>query len=465
MTRALYLSPLLLALAGCVGFSPDGGMDLVRTSALTQEHAEPARIGGEDAETSASERARALLRRPLTADTAVRVAFLRNKGLQAAYNDLGISEAKYVAASLPPHLSISLLDIRNDVSLDIERRLAADVLALATLPAREEIAQAGWRSARLEAAAATLKLAADVRRQYWRAVASRAVTRYFTEARAATETIADLARKLGETGALNKLDQSREFAFYAELSADLARARTQEKVEKERLTRLLGLWGPDIDYALPANLPPLPNRARAAAALETTALAGRVDVAMARADLDRVAKEYGLTRASRYINALELAAAENVTQSGPVKERLDGIELRLEIPLFDWGEARSREAQETYMRAANRLAEKGVNARSEVREAYTAYRGALDVARLYQGKVLPLRQLIQDNSLLHYNGMLADLFVLLQDGRARILSNIAAIDAHRDFLLAGADLHAALNGAGMAGSDTKPTAMSTSPTN
>ena len=35
-------------------------------------------------------------------------------------------------------------------------------------------------------------------------------------------------------------------------------------------------------------------------------------MAMARADLDRVAKEYGVTRASRYINALELAAAENV---------------------------------------------------------------------------------------------------------------------------------------------------------
>jgi outer membrane protein TolC len=474
MTRVLLLSPLLLALAGCVSFSPDGGMDLVRTSALTKERAETAKIGGEDAEASASERARALLRRPLTADASVRVAFLRNKGLQASYNDLGISEAKFVAASLPPNPAISLLDIRNDVSLDIERRLAVDVLALATLPARQEIAEVAWQGAKLEAAAATLKLAADVRRQYWRAVAARAETRYLTEARAATETIADLTRKLGETGALNKLDQSREFAFYAELSADLAKARTQEKVEKERLTRLLGLWGPDIDYALPTSLPPLPSRPLPVASLETTALAGRVDVAMARGDLDRVAKEYGLTRASRYINALELAAAENVT-GAPVtnsaghttteKERLDGVELRLEIPIFDWGEARSREAQETYMRAANRLAEKGVNARSEVREAYTAYRGALDVARLYQGKVLPLRQLIQDNSLLHYNGMLADLFVLLQDGRARILSNMAAIDAHRDFLLADTDLHAALNGAGMAGSDAKPTAMATSPTN
>ena len=37
-----------------------------------------------------------LLRRPLTADGAVQVALLKNRGLQAAFNDLGVSEAQYV---------------------------------------------------------------------------------------------------------------------------------------------------------------------------------------------------------------------------------------------------------------------------------------------------------------------------------------------------------------------------------
>jgi outer membrane protein TolC len=472
--RRLALLPALLALSGCVGFSADGGMDLVRARALADERQEPAKIAAEPAESSASDRARVLLRKPLTTDTAIQVAFLRNKGLQAAYNDLGISEAKYVEASLPPNPSISLLDIRNDVSLDIERRLVADVLALATLPARQEIAEIAWQGAKLNAAAATLKLAAEVRRQYWRAVAARAQTRYLAEARAATDTIAELAHRLGETGALNKLDQSREFAFYAELSADLAKARTQEKVEKERLTRLLGLWGRDIDFALPANLPPLPRGPRSLPSLEATALTRRVDVALARGELDGVAKQFSLTRATRFINVLELSAAENVTATTTTdpagvattdKQRLNGVELRLEIPLFDWGEARSREAEETYMRAANRLAEKAVNARSEVREAYIAYRGALDVARLYQSKVLPLRQLIQNDSMLQYNGMLADLFVLLQDARARIFSNVAAIEAQRDFLLSDADLRAALNGAGMMGSDAKPSSVAANSAN
>ena len=459
MRRLSLILPTLATLSGCVGFSADGGTDSVRARALSEERAEPAKINSEAAETSAAERSRALLRRPLSADAAVRVAFLRNKGLQAAYNDLGISEAKYVEASLPPNPSFSLLDIRNAVALDIERRLAADVLALATLPARQEIAAADWESAKLAAAAATLRLASDVRRQYGRAVAARASARALVEARASAETTADLARKLGETGALNKLDQSREFAFYADLSAELAKARTQEKVEKERLTRLLGLWGRDVDFVLPANLPPLPRGIGGLALLERTAMTRRIDIAMARGELDRVAKQYSLTSATRYVNALELSAAENVTLSGPDKERLDGLEVKLEIPLFDWGAARAREAEETYMRAANRLAEKAVNGRSEVREAYLAYRGAFDVARLYESKVLPLRQHIQDDSMLHYNGMLTDLFALLQDARARISSQAAALDARRDFWLAETDLHAALNGSGMGAGDAKPSAV------
>ena len=44
------------------------------------------------------------------------------------------------------------------------------------------------------------------------------------------------------------------------------------------------------------------------------------------------------------------------------------------------------------MAAANRLAERAVNVRSEAREAYLRYRGNFDLARHYQSRVLPLRR-------------------------------------------------------------------------
>lgn len=102
------------------------------------------------------------------------------------------------------------------------------------------------------------------------------------------------------------------------------------------------------------------------------------------------------------------------------------------------------------MAAANRLAERAVNVRSEAREAYLRYRGNFDLARYYQSRVLPLRKTIQDETLLHYSGMLVDVTRLITDARARILSNVEAINARRDFWIAATDLKAALVGGGVA---------------
>jgi hypothetical protein len=41
----------------------------------------------------------------------VLIALLSNRGLQAAYNDLGISEAQMVEASLPPSPSLAFRDL------------------------------------------------------------------------------------------------------------------------------------------------------------------------------------------------------------------------------------------------------------------------------------------------------------------------------------------------------------------
>ncbi|MBA5819357.1 TolC family protein, partial [Escherichia coli] len=72
--------------------------------------------------------------KPLSADAAVQIALLNNRGLQAAYNELAIEEARAVEASLPPNPAISLSRIAGSVEVEVERRIVANVLALATLP-------------------------------------------------------------------------------------------------------------------------------------------------------------------------------------------------------------------------------------------------------------------------------------------------------------------------------------------
>ena len=74
----------LLLVAGCAEFSPDAGMTAVSSAVRDKVGGETVKITTVADARRARERVDALLRDPLTADTAVQVALLNNKGLQAA---------------------------------------------------------------------------------------------------------------------------------------------------------------------------------------------------------------------------------------------------------------------------------------------------------------------------------------------------------------------------------------------
>ena len=118
---------------------------------------------------------------------------------------------------------------------------------------------------------------------------------------------------------------------------------------------------------------------------------------------------------------------------------------------------RLRRERETYMRAVNRLAATAAAARSEARIAHQSWRATHQIAQHYQARVLPLRRTIAQETLLRYNGMLADVFELLIETRERVAANIAAIEARRAFLLAEIDLRAAVIGGGSSSPGDSPT--------
>jgi outer membrane protein TolC len=255
---------------------------------------------------------------------------------------------------------------------------------------------------------------------------------------------------------MSKLDQAREHVFYAEVSGQLAQARLRQRAERDRLIRALGLWGSDINFRLPNALDPLPAKPKTRPDVERAAVTQRVDLEIARLELQILARQLDLTKKTRFINLLEVGAVSmdekttTVEAGVPMVERVsrDGHEVEFQIPIYDFGEARTRLAEETYTQAVNRLLERAVNVRSEAREAYQAYRGAYDVARHFEREIVPLREIISDETLLRYSGMLQDLFALLTDARARITANVQAIEARRDFWLATVDLHTAVVGGG-----------------
>ncbi len=448
----------MLTTAGCASFSGDGGMAIVRDHADNVLDKEIVKVATEEQAALAQSKVRALLAKPMTVDAAVQVALLNNRGLQAAYNDLGVSEAQMVEASLPPAPTVSLSRIVGSGGFEIERQIVQNILGLATLPRRREIAEAKFRQAQLRAVDATLRTAAEARRAFYRAVAAGQTVKFLDEARASAQAVSDLAKKLGETGALSKLDQAREHAFYAEVSGQLALGRLRERAERDRLIRALGLWGGDTKFRLPPALKPLLARPKSLPDVETEAVTCRVDLEVARMELDILAKELGLTRRTRFINVLEVAGqfksekdSKVTTVAGVTETEVDrikrhGLDVEFQIPIYDFGETRVRLAEETYMKAVNRLIEKAVNVRSEAREAYVGYRGAYDIARHFEKEIVPLRKIISDEMLLNYSGMIKDLFALLADSRARIAANVQSIEARRDYWLATAHLQVAIHG-------------------
>lgn len=442
MTKSYLLTRLLslvaaLALEGCASFTDDGGMTLVQEMTASRLGHEPVALRSEDDETEVAARVKLLLARPLSADAAVQIALWSNRDLQAAYSALGAAEARRVRASLPPNPVISLSRVAGGGSFEIERQVAVNILSLATLPLRSEIASNRFRQAQLQAAAETLRIALETRRAWVHAVSARTLAAFLGQSQSSAQAAADLSRRLGETGAINKLDQARNQVFYAELTAQLGTARKRTETTRETLTRLMGLWGDNLSFRLPADLSPLPSHPRLIAAIEVEAVKHRIDLEIARLELAALAKSYGLAGATRFISLLEVTGISNRKQEGegdPVTER--GFEVEFQIPIFDLGETNVREARHSYSQGVNKLIAKAVAVRSEARAAYHEYRATYDIARHYQREVLPLRKIISDETLLRYNAMQIDVFALLSEARSRIQSTTAAIEASRDFRLA-----------------------------
>lgn len=406
---------------------------------------------------AASERVHKLVhQRTVTVDTAVQVALLNNKGLQAAYADLGMSaaEAWQQSTLVNPRVAIGTAGIGADgIGVrTVEGLLIANVVALATRGRRIRLADAEFRQAQLVAAEETLRVASDTRRAWIDAVSAREAAGLVQEAQSAAEAASELAERLGETGALSKANQAREHVFYAEMTGNLARRRLDEALAKENLARLMGLWGETVDFHVPDRLPEIPQRLTHRSTIEAHALRNRGDIQLARLELEVTAQRYGLSEATRYASDLEIVGGierETEVEDGEKRTQNTGVAVvEFELPIFDTGKPERRKAELAYKQAADRLAASAVNARSEARAAHLAYTGSYEIARHYRNAVVPLRKAIEEQSLLSYGGMITDTFQLLEDTGARLDASLLAAEGKRDFWIADAGLSAAIYGGG-----------------
>lgn len=442
MSFKLLGAPLALAvLAGCTTVAPDGGFGSVAGTARSHIGAEPRLARDDAAVRELAQSVQAMLGKPLGMDDAVKVAVLANPGLQASYWKVGIAQADLAQAGRLPNPVLDFKHVSNAGDIAIERTFTVSLVRLLTLPLASRLEAQRFEQVKLEVAREIERHARDTRIAWVEAVAANQALEYARQVDAAAEASAELAGRMARVGNMSQLDLAREQLFHAETGAALARAGKTAVAAREKLTRLLGLWGKDAQYSLPAHLPELPAAPASLDDVERLALSQRLDVQAARLDAEATAANLGLTRTTRFVNVLDLGFVNETTTGAPSTR---GYELTLELPLFDWGGARVARAEGVYMQAVNRVAQAAVTARSEARESYLDYRSAYDVAAHYRDTVIPLRKRISKEVLLRYNGMLLSTRELLVDSREQANAVSAYIEALKEFWTAHATLEASL---------------------
>ena len=441
-----------VALAGCASTAIDDNFQAARQIGQQRLGADVKWLTTEASRKEAQADVDALLARPLGADDAVRISLAYSPSLQAMlYEGAASSAAATQSARLPnPVFAFERL-VRNVAGareLEITRTLSLSLLDLLLLPSRMRLAEYQQQATRLSLAGNVVQAATETRQAWVGAVAAEQSMQYFEQVKASADASAELARRMQAVGNFNKLQRAREQAFSADAVTQLAHGRQAARSSRERLVRALGLNDAQAAVLkLPDRLPDLPAAPMDEATVAQAAMDQRLDVRMATSNLAFTAREQGLTRITSFINGLEVGVTR-VSETGQAPQR--GFDIDVPLPIFDFGDATRSRAQATYMAAVNRTAQLAVDARSQVRENYGAYRTAYDVSRHYRDEIVPLQRLIAEENVLRYNGMLIGVFELLADARSQINSVVQAIEAQRGFWLADAALQATLIGRPMA---------------
>lgn len=430
---------------GCV--SRESGYREARSAVLARTGVEVHPAIVDDADTT--QVVKELLSRPLTADSAAKVALLHNPEVQAAFDRVGVARGALVAAvRLPnPRLEGSLR-FRKGGDVDVGLGASINVLDLALLPVREASASADLDAASLEAAGTAMDVAFEARTAFYDCVAAEESLALAKSIAVATEAGADLSKRLAEAGNVQPLDSLNEQALYEEARVALAEAEAQRNLSRERLDAALGLWGPEsTHYSVDVRLESPHGADPAFDSVEKTALEKSVELSIATKRYAASAGSANLARAQGILPELNVGVdAERTPELGAGEGWGVGPKVGLGVPLFYQGQG-GVDAARAEMRRQKDLHEAlAIQIRSEARALAMRVDKARAQVAYYQSTLIPLRQKIVDETQRQYNAMGASAFQLLAAKRAEIDTGRSFVAAKREYWASRAALDLLLAG-------------------
>jgi cobalt-zinc-cadmium efflux system outer membrane protein len=389
---------------------------------------------------------RTLLKKPLTVNSAVQIALLNNRELLATFEDMGVSAADLREAGLWKNPSFDLsvrFPDRAPTGANWEEAVAFDLLDLLMLPLRKRVAADHLAAAQLRVADETLRLVAEVKMAVYDLQGDEAMLTHQRTIVDIQGSAVDLTQRQHEAGNVTDLALQNQQAAYNSARLELATAENEQREHREKLNRLLSLWGGDTAWKITAGLPSLPENDVPLRGLESLAVAQRLDLAAAQMELGGVVRALGLTKTYQYIGALEFGAD---TERDPDRTNVTGPRLRLELPLFNQGQARVAKGEAELRRAERKVEALAIGIRADVRALHDKLASLREAARFYQSDVLPTRRAITEGTLLQYNGMLIGNYEMFRTRAEQIEAEHKSIAMLRDYWTTRAELERAVGG-------------------
>lgn len=408
---------------------------------VTDSHIDPA----------ADEDARQLLKEPLDAEIAVRVALINNRELRAILRGMGIARGHMIQEGLLPNPTLEgeILPERNTL---LELRVDYDITSAILAPIRARAAKSDLEAARYRAASSVIDLGYRVRIAFYRLQAAEqrlAIAQQVLDGFAASR---DAARAIFGAGNIALLDLVSEETTYEKARITVAQIELDVAIEREQVQRLLGVHGNDTNWRVKNELSTVPAQPTIPEDVETRALGSSLDLMATKHRLEGLARRAGITRVAGWLPDISVDVhslhGNPDDTNGSITNRgwRFGRGLTVGIPLFDRKQGTVVALEAEFDALMENYYGMAVDLRSAVREARGRVTSSHARARQYQEIIVPSQRRLTEQTLLQYNAMQLGIFHVLQARRDQLDTQLAYVETLREYWSAVAALDALLAG-------------------
>jgi cobalt-zinc-cadmium efflux system outer membrane protein len=431
ITYSITTLVLITFLIGCTSVPKDLGRSDVDT--LVGERGLP--VDTEAVQGNKDDFINSLLEKPLTAESAIRIALVNNPKLNASYAELGISAADvYEAGRIRnPVFHFSTLDSNEPGERNLTTYgLITSFTDLITLPSRKRFAKGEFSAMKQSVGAEVVNVAMQAEAAFYNFVASKQVYKLREQIAKAGGLSLGLAKRYHKAGNISPRELAMEYASASESKLACLEAEAEAYEKRTELATVLGL-SVAADWDSPAQLPVPLEQEDEIDNLLSLAQQSRLDLAAAISRTDLLANRLGVTNWTRWLGDLDVGI-EHERETEDVE--LTGPTIEWEIPIFSQNSDKKLRANAELQMAIAQVQHLKLDVENSVRLAHVATKNSKVRVNEYRNQLIPARIEAVERAQEEENFMLIGIFELIESKQEEYDAYQGYLEVVRDYWLA-----------------------------